>query len=361
MFRLFKKKPENFNGRVLGGAVIGYGGMGHYHAKQMNQLPYLKFIGAYDIDPKKNEEAASKGVKAYKNPEELFADPEVDFVVIATPNEVHAPYAIAAANAGKHIVVEKPVTMNAGLLEDMIAAAEKNNVKLMVHQNRRWDGDYMTAKNIYDTQVIGKIYYIESRISGSNGIAEDWRSVRMYGGGMLYDWGIHMIDQVMMMVKSKLIGVYCNLSYVQKYDADDGFSLILYFEDGTRAMLDFDTNDFTGTKRWRLFGEEGTAAFNWASMGTMIKVVDKKDSNIRPVQIGNGMTKTIAPRSRFSQRKVKIEKKHGGWDSFYNQYYSYVVNNGEPAIKTCENLRVMKVIDACFLSHEKQQRITVDI
>jgi len=356
-----KRKPENFTGKVLNGAVIGYGGMGHYHSGQMGKLPYLKFIGGYDIDAKKMDELSSKGVKAYKSSDELFADPDVDFVVISTPNEVHASYAIAAAKAGKHVVCEKPVAMNAKELTDMIKAHEESGTKLMVHQNRRWDSDFMTAKNIYDKSTLGRIYYIESRISGSNGIAEDWRSVRFHGGGMLYDWGIHMIDQVMFMVKSRLIGVYCNLSYVQKYDADDGFSLILYWEDGTRAMLDFDTNDFAGTKRWRPFGEEGTAAYNWASMGKMIKVIDKKDSNIRAVQIGNGMTKTIAPRSRKSQRKIKIEKVRGGWDSFYNQYYGYVVNNSEPYIKTAENLRVMKVIDAAFQSHEKQQRIEVDI
>jgi len=244
----------------------------------------------------------------------------------------------------------------------MIAAADKNGVKFMVHQNRRWDSDYLTAKAIYDSKQIGNIYHIESRISGSNGIPKDWRCTKASGGGMLYDWGVHMLDQILMMVKSNVKSVECNLSYRQGAEVDDGFIIRLTFENGSTAFLDFETNDFCGVMRWRLLGEDGTAAYNWLKYGKMIRVKDKIDSNIKPVQVGNGITKTIAPRTKKSIKRLRIKRTYfRKWDSFYKGYYDYVVNDGPPIIKTSENLRVLKVIDAAFLSHAQEKRIDISI
>ena len=156
--------------------IIGYGGMGGYHAgclksysESAPEAP-VEVVGVYDIDPERAAAGEKAGYKAYKSPEEIWADKAVDAVLIATPNDVHAAYVEAAAKAGKHIICEKPIGMSVKEAEEMYDAAEKAGVVFEVHQNRRWDDDFLTVKNIVDNERAGEAYLIESRVMGGNGI-----------------------------------------------------------------------------------------------------------------------------------------------------------------------------------------------
>ena len=173
--------------------IIGYGGMGGYHAgclksysESAPEAP-VEVVGVYDIDPERAAAGEKAGYKAYKSPEEIWADKAVDAVLIATPNDVHAAYVEAAAKAGKHIICEKPIGMSVKEAEEMYDAAEKAGVVFEVHQNRRWDDDYLTVKNIVDNELAGEAYLIESRVMGGNGIPGAWRKERARGGGMMLD------------------------------------------------------------------------------------------------------------------------------------------------------------------------------
>ena len=123
--------------RTIGGAVIGYGGMGNFHSEKMQTVDGIELLGVYDIDPKQNELAKSRGIHAYASREELLADPRIDLVTVATPNDVHKEIVIAALAAGKNVICEKPVAMNSAELDEMIAAANKYGKLFTVHQNRR--------------------------------------------------------------------------------------------------------------------------------------------------------------------------------------------------------------------------------
>ena len=128
------------------GVIIGYGHMGSWHVNHYLKSDVVHLAGIYDIDPKKIELAEANGINTYPSFEAVLADPTVDFVLIATPNEFHKPYAIAALEAGKHVISEKPVTLSSAELKEMIAAAKKANRIFTVHQNRRWDCDYLMMK-----------------------------------------------------------------------------------------------------------------------------------------------------------------------------------------------------------------------
>ncbi|MBQ3176651.1 MAG: Gfo/Idh/MocA family oxidoreductase, partial [Clostridia bacterium] len=148
-------------------AVIGYGGMGGgFHVKHLQSSDVCNFAGIYDIDPAKTELARSRGIKAYNSREELLADPSIDMVTIATPNDVHEEIAIAAMAAGKHVISEKPVTLSLESLERMIEASKKYGVIFSVHQNRRFDVDALAMKQIKESGEIGEVINIESRIHG---------------------------------------------------------------------------------------------------------------------------------------------------------------------------------------------------
>lgn len=149
-------------------AIIGFGGMGSWHAQNiMERVPELKVKGAFDIRTEALDKAREMGLYAYESLDELLSDPEVDLVTIATPNNFHKPLAIKALRAGKNVISEKPVTLNAAELEEIIAVRDETGKLFSVHQNRRWDKDYAIIKKIIAEGAIGTPYFIESRVQGS--------------------------------------------------------------------------------------------------------------------------------------------------------------------------------------------------
>ena len=198
-------------------AIIGFGGMGSFHFKNLLKGQEVVATGVWDIKEERREYARSLGLHVYESLEDLLADDSLELVLVATPNDVHKPIAIQALQAGKHVICEKPVTMSVADLEEMKAAAEQAGKFLTVHQNRRWDRGYYLMKWALGEGMLGPIHRIESRVHGAHGIPGDWRQDPKQGGGMVYDWGIHLLDQaVMLYPDAKIKSVYATLNYVDR-------------------------------------------------------------------------------------------------------------------------------------------------
>ena len=142
-------------------AIIGYGGMGNNHKKyiikRLNDSDYpekLDLVGAYDINPAK---AIENGVTPIASAEEIWSDPEIKIVLIATPNDLHLPYVKKALECGKNVICEKPLGLSSDEVKEMYECAEKSGKVFEVHQNRRWDDDYLTVKNIFDKLLTSRI------------------------------------------------------------------------------------------------------------------------------------------------------------------------------------------------------------
>ena len=176
--------------------IIGYGGMAGWHHENVQRIPGAQVVAAYDIDPERVELAKSKGLRGYHKLEDFLADEEVNCVLVATPNDYHCELVCAALEAGKHTISEKPVALTVAQVDQMISTAEKNNRLFTVHQNRRWDRDYVTVKEVLRQGTLGKVFSIQSRLAGDGGIMHGWRGEKAHGGGMLYDWGVHFLDQL---------------------------------------------------------------------------------------------------------------------------------------------------------------------
>ena len=176
-------------------AIIGYGGMGGWHAQQLLSLPEeFRLTGVYDINPARIAAAEQDGIYGYPTLDALLEDPEIRTVILAVPNNFQKSLSIQAMRAGKNVICEKPVMLNAAELEEVIAVSEETGRLFSVHQNRRWDKDFCIIRKLIEDGAIGKPFYIESLVHGSKGIPGDWRCVREAGGGMLLDWGVHLID-----------------------------------------------------------------------------------------------------------------------------------------------------------------------
>ena len=341
-------------------AIIGFGGMGSYHAVLANK-PKLggkfKIAGTYDIKEERQAYARKKGFRVYESDEDLLSDPDVELVLVATPNDLHKQLVIRALERGKHVVCEKPVTMTLAGLEEMIAAAERCGKLFTVHQNRRWDPDFHTARQIFESNTLGRVFHIESRVHGSRGIPGDWRNQKERGGGMLLDWGIHMLDQMLqMMGPRRLLSLYAQLTNVTNENCDDGFRVFCRFEDDITFLVEVLTSNFIELPRWYILGENGSAVVkNWRRSGKIVKVSNWENRDAVPIQAGVGLTKTMAPRNRKTIRPYPLPKPRCDWTGYYRVLFEALRGGGPLPVTHDEQRRLLKLVEAIFLSAEENR------
>lgn len=345
--------------KKLGIAVIGYGGMGDWHCWKIRDIEELELIGIYDILDSRKAAAEERGIHAYSSLEELLADPNVKIVTVAIPNQLHMDACIQAMEAGKHVICEKPVALNHGELQRMIDASKTNKVLFTVHQNRRWDEDYRTIKHIYEEGTLGKVFRIESRVHGSRGIPGDWRNQKECGGGMVFDWGVHLLDQIMQMIPKRVVSIYADLAYVTNGECDDGFTVYLKFEDELTVVVEVGTSNFINLPRWYMLGENGSAVIeNWNQDGKITMVSDWEKRDAVPVVTAAGLTKTMAPRTSETIKEYPLPKQKADVRDFYRNVIKVLSGEAEQMIKHAEVMRVMKLMEAIFESAEQNKVIT---
>jgi scyllo-inositol 2-dehydrogenase (NADP+) len=339
--------------------IIGFGGMGTYHVELAKMSEYVVPVGAFDIDEKVHEKIREKGLRVYRSYQEVLADETVDAVLIATPNDVHKKLVIRALESGKHVLCEKPVTLNTTELKEILAVAEKTGRTFMVHQNRRYDQDFLIVKRMIQEKSIGEVYRIESRVQGANGIPGDWRHLKAQGGGMVLDWGVHLLDQLLFMVDSKIKHVSANLSFILGDEVDDGFVSTITFENGVTAHIEVGTTNFIKLPRWYVLGTNGTAVIrDWDLSGEVVMATENlHNSQPTPIQAGQGLTKTMAPPSEEATETLALPAPLEMETSLYNNFADVILKQATPIVKNEEVYRVLTLIEAIFKAAEENKVI----
>lgn len=151
----------------------------------------------------------SKNLSAEKYPEanivrdylDVLNDPEIQLVIVNTPDYMHFDMCLQALNAGKHVVVEKPFTQTIEQANELIALAKEKNLVLTVYQNRRWDGDFLTVKKILDEKLLGRLVEFESHFDRYRNFIQTntWKEEGTDRVGVLYNLGSHMVDQALVL------------------------------------------------------------------------------------------------------------------------------------------------------------------
>ena len=310
------------------------------------------------INEKKRELARSRGILAYESFEEAIADPKCDIIVCATPNDVHKDIVVKALMAGKNVVCEKPVDMSVKALDEMLDAAKKSGKKFTVHQNRRWDVDFLAMKKLIADGDIGEVIRIESRIHGSRGIPSDWRCHKPYGGGMILDWGVHLIDQMLQLIPEKIVKLYCETTNITTDEVDDGVHLMLTFESGKRATVEVGTYNFIYMPRFYMQCKTGSALIeDWQKKCKVAKMKAWNEKEVVPVQTAAGITKTMAPRDEVTLDTYEIERPSSDVHDFYRNLVKAIDGTEEQLVKLSEVRRVLRVMVDCFRSSEMGQAI----
>lgn len=335
-------------------AIVGFGGMGNWHRELIDGIDNLTVKGVMDIKKERQDYAKELGLVVYDSLNAVLEDPEIELILCATPNDVHKEIVICALQAGKHIVCEKPATIHSTDFVEMMAAQKTS--KLFIHQNRRWDEDYLTVKKILSEELLGPIFTIESRVHGSRGIPGDWRGTKEHGGGMVLDWGVHILDQALQLIDGKVKQVYATTTHVTNEIVDDGFTAHLYFENGLVYTLEVGTNNFISLPRWYVLGRDGSAVVrDWDLSGEMVRVTDWNKNDAVPVKTAAGLTKTMAPRTDESIATEPLPIVHSDIRDYYRNVMATIDGREEQKVKNEEVLRVLRLMEAIFESVEKKQ------
>lgn len=275
--------------------VVGFGEIGICHANllryakdfltinskddgvikhQIKENFYLK--GVYDHSENNQKKAKDLGFFVYDSYDDVLKDDNVNIIVCATPTSTHKDIVIKALSYNKHVICEKPATKSVEDLQEIIDIANKNNLKFTVNQTRRFDNTYQMISESINCKEIEDIKFIESRVQTPNGM-RGWRSSKNSHGGMLLDWGCHLVDQALLLTQEQLVSIYCKLYYTNTKEVEDGFKIILNFENDLEILLECSCIDYIPHPRWKVIGKTTTLTIdNWYDEGYKKSLNDKQ-------------------------------------------------------------------------------------
>jgi len=351
---------------MIKAGIIGFGYMGMFHLNRIREVKGIEVKSAYDISDEALLFAEKENLVTYKNLKEFLDDEEISLVIICTPNDSHAELAMQSLNAGKHVLCEKPATLNVAELQAVLDSSKNNNRIFTTHQNRRWDSDYQVIKKTVDEGLIGGIHTIYSATYGQRGVCFGWRASKDKGGGMLYDWGIHFIDQILMLFPEyPVTGVYAKLRSILTPEVDDYFELQLDFANiDMVAHISVATFALQDLPRWFLFGDKGSLKLEdfsgirggAARIKTNIRGFERVKEN--SVQ---GPTRTMAHLERECYEDLELFRPEDQHLLFYENLID-ALNGEKDIIVTPEQImRDMKVLESAFLSNQRGQVLATKI
>lgn len=260
--------------------VVGYGGafnMGRQHLREM-QHAGMTPVAVAEVDPARLAVAETDypGIGLFSSVKEMLRKSDVDLVTIITPHNTHAPIALDCLRSGRHVVCEKPLAITTAEVDLMIAAAKKSGVMLSTYHNRHWDGRILQAVELVrKKRAIGEVVRIECHMGGYGQPGDWWRTSRTISGGILYDWGVHLLEYSLQLIDAPLTEVSGFASegfwapktkWKDDTNEDEGF-LVARFKSGqwiTVCITQIDSKpkegwvEVTGTKGTLVIGSNRT-------------------------------------------------------------------------------------------------------
>jgi scyllo-inositol 2-dehydrogenase (NADP+) len=251
----------------IGVALLGYGAIGAEHAAAVTATTGLRLVGVADSDPARRTAATSAwpGTRDYDDARALLDDPDVDVVIVSTPPDSHAHWATDALAAGKHVVVEKPMALTARECDDLLAVGAASGLTVSVYQNRRFDPDYRLIKSAVDSGLIGEVFHLEAFVGGYGHPCNFWHSDAAVSGGALFDWGSHIVDQILDLMPGDVDAVSAVNHKRVWHDVTnaDHARMTLHFTDGREASFVYSDLAAALKPRWYVLGTNGAITGEW--------------------------------------------------------------------------------------------------
>ena len=337
---------------MLNMGIVGLGKMGAFHADWILQNEGMDLIAVCDKNKERLETAKTRyDVDVFDDYGKFLGIRELDFVVVVTTNNAHEHLSVKALEAKKNVIVEKPMSVNHESCLRMVKAAEQNDRFLFVHQSSRWDRDFLLVKDTIASGLLGDILTIQSNVFlcdegwpawGIEGMANPWRIKAEYFGGLLFDWGPHLVDQMLLLKKEDPVGVYGALqSGVWTKEVDDHFFAVIKFDDKTICRIEVSNNARITLPRWHVIGTKGTLEVK----GFHEPVWDQAEI----VFVGED--------GRKETRKIILHdvKESGIEGGFYEDLIPFVEGKKKEFVSMHEAARVVKVLELIKQSSEENR------
>lgn len=327
--------------------IVGFGFMGHCDADMMASFDEIDLVAVADTN-KKQLEDAPKGVETYLSLDEMLSKADIDVVMISTPNPSHPEMVIKSAKAKKHVICEKPAAMSVPEYDQMVAVCKENGVLFTVHQQRRWDTDYRIMKEVYDKKMVGDMYIIKSQLYGVNGNMHDWHIYPEMGGGMLYDWGVHLIDQMLDMVKSEIISLYADVQNVINEKVDDYFKIIMKFKNGVTAEIELGTYYLEPKRGWFIGGKKGSAIIDgFGGEGRIVRTAHLLENVPGKITMtAAGPTRSFGPPAPGLLTKEPLPQVDVSHRNYFEHFLKAFYGEEDVVVKADQVRRVLCVMDA---------------
>jgi len=339
----------------IGVGLVGYGMASKvFHAPVIEAVPRLRLK---KIVERRGEESRGRhaGALTVRDVEEVLADEAVELVVIATPNASHFDLARRALLAGKHVVVEKPFTNTYAEACELIQLARGRNRLISAHQNRRWDGDFMTVRAILEGGLLGRLVEYESHYDRYRNEPRPgaWREETGQGSGILYDLGAHLIDQTLVLFGPPL-EVSADVRTQREFaKADDSFDVSLRY-DALKVTL----------KATMLAREPGPRFTLQGTEGSFVKHgLDPQEDALkrgqRPTSEGWGkepeeLWGTINTTVGGIHLRGKVETFAGRYTDYYQNIADAIRGRAELSVKPEEAASTIRVIELALESSARK-------
>ena len=339
-------------------AIIGFGVSGSvFHAPFLhthNGFELIKIVERHTENSKK----IYPYVEIVRDYKALLKDKSIELIAICTPNSLHFSMAKACLKAGKHIIIEKPFTVTAKEADELIKISKKTKKKIFVYHNCRWDGDFMTIKNIIDKNILGDIYEFEAHFDRYRPeiSPEKWREQKLPGSGIVYDLGAHLIDQALL-IFGKPNSLKTDIQAQREGSiVDDYFRIELNYRE-TKVILTAGMLVENHDLRYIVKGHKGT----FKKSG-----IDPQEAALkeRAMPVGEDWGKEAKEFWGLMDAVINrehclchIESQKGNYMSFFDNVYDVLINDAEIAVKPEQARNVIKIIELAFLSAKENGKI----
>ncbi len=336
--------------------VIGFGMAGKiFHTAVVAATPGLELAA---IVQRKGDEAAQAypGVKIARSIAEMLEDESIRLVVVATPSHVHFENAEQCLRAGRNVVVDKPFTLTSDEARKLIDLAYGKNVLVTAYQNRRWDGDFVTLKQIVESGELGRIVSYESHFDRyrTEPKREVWRESGGPGGGTLFDLGPHLIDQATVLFGDPE-SVFADVR-VERAGAvvDDAFDVMLKFPAGVTAMLRSTLTAYTPGPRFVVHGTLGSF-WKWG--------LDPQEDALKAGGSFDDPGFGEEPASQWGELRVagkpprRVETAAGDYRGLYANVRDAILGVGELEVKPEQVWRTTRLIELCREASGEGRRV----
>lgn len=335
-------------------AIVGFGSVAEkMHAPLIEVCPDLELTAVVERTSRRCEQLYP-GVTTYRSLEELLNQDGADLIVITTPNEFHFPMAKLALEAGKHVVVDKPVSVFSHEAEALQTIARDKGKICTVFQNRRFDGDFRTIQQLLEAGTLGKISYLESHFDRFRPqISDNWREKDVPGKGITYDLGTHLIDQIVLAFGIP-DGLFADIRKQRTgAQADDHFDITLYYSD-KKARVTAGVLVGAPTPKFLLLGEKGS----YQKFG-----LDVQEAAFKAGKKPEGSGWGVETEERWGMLYFENETKplptvNGDYRIFYQNIADAILRQKPLMVELNQAIVVLKLIEAAFLSAREGRILT---